>query len=498
VDVLQQLEEWLENEQGQCVFWLNGLAGTGKSTIAQTFAEITFAEGKLGASFFCSRDFEDRSNLEAIFPTLAFQLAYRYPLFREKLLHILRANPGIGHGSLCPQMETLIVGPFQATQIPTLIIIDALDECRDEEPASALLSVLSRYVDKIPFVKFFITGRPEPKIRSGFRLVSLRPHTEILRLHDVEPDVVDGDIKLFLKTQLTDIAKNRSICNLAENWPNPQDIDVLCKKAAGFFIYASTAIKFVASQYHPPDERLALIISLPHDTSHEGKGGIDLLYTQVLEQAFYNMDQDYYLHFKLVVGVVLLIFNPLSIKALSDLLRNNSTQSRIYSTLRALHSLLLIPDNTEDPVHIFHKSFPDFLMDQERCTDARFFVDSPIYHREILLLCLNVMKEGLKKNLCNLVYCTPLSEVEDLPTCRSTHIGDALGYACHFWTTHLARTAGSGPGVEEVQKEIDGFFTTNLLFWIEALSLMGILDVGIYALNDIEQWYMKVSCTLRV
>jgi hypothetical protein len=72
-DVLQQLDDWLEDMQGQCVFWLNGLAGTGKSTIAQTFAEITFAEGKLGASFFCSRGFEDRSNLRAIFLMLVFQ-----------------------------------------------------------------------------------------------------------------------------------------------------------------------------------------------------------------------------------------------------------------------------------------------------------------------------------------------------------------------------------------------------------------------------------------
>jgi len=164
VDVLKQLDDWLENEQGQRVFWLNGLAGTGKSTIAQSFAKITFAEGKLGASFFCSRNFGNRNNLGAILPTLAFQLAYRYPLFREQLLPVLKANPGIGRGSLCPQMETLIVGPFQTTQIPTLIIIDALDECQDQEPASALLSVLSRYVDKIPLVKFFITGRPEPRI----------------------------------------------------------------------------------------------------------------------------------------------------------------------------------------------------------------------------------------------------------------------------------------------------------------------------------------------
>ena len=83
-------------EKGQHVFWLNGLAGTGKSTIAQTFAERMFADGKLGASFFCSRNFADQSNLHMIFPTLAFQLAYRYPLFRNKLLHVratLRPEP---------------------------------------------------------------------------------------------------------------------------------------------------------------------------------------------------------------------------------------------------------------------------------------------------------------------------------------------------------------------------------------------------------------------
>ena len=79
--VLQEIEHWLMSEQDQHIFWLNGLAGTGKSTIAQSFAERAFADGKLGAGFFCSRDFQDRSNLQMIFPTLAFQLAYQYPAF---------------------------------------------------------------------------------------------------------------------------------------------------------------------------------------------------------------------------------------------------------------------------------------------------------------------------------------------------------------------------------------------------------------------------------
>ena len=492
MDVLQQLDGWLENEQGQHVFWLNGLAGTGKSTIAQTFANITFAEGKLGASFFCSRDFGDRSNLQAILPTLAFQLAYHYPLFREQLLPVLRANPGIWKGSLCSQMETLIIGPLQKTQISTLIIIDALDECQDEEPASALLSVLSRYVDKIPLVKFFITGRPEPRIRSGFRLESLQPHTDILRLHDVKPDVVDGDIKLFLKTQLKAISKTQSHWDLTEDWPSPQDIDALCKKAARLFIYASTAVKFVASNYHSPYERLALIVSIPQDTSHEGKGGIDHLYTQILEQAFHDMDEDVYLYFKLVMGAVLLTFNPLSVRALSDLLRDSP--SRIYNILHSLHSLFFIPDNINGPVRVFHKSFSDFLMDSERCTDIRFFIDPPNYHRGILLSCLGVMKDRLKTNICNLDDSTPFSKFEDLPARRAVHIGDVLEYACRFWTAHLAKSTVSSLGIEEVQKGVDEFFTTNLLFWIEVLSLMENLDTSVYALNDVQQWYTLVSC----
>ena len=492
--VLVHLENWLKDEQDRRVFWLNGLAGTGKSTIAQTFAEISFADGKLGASFFCSRDFENRSNLRSIIPTLAFQLAHHYPHFRQELLPVLAANPDVGQESLTSQVEKLLIGPLQATETPTLIIIDALDECRDKEPASALLSVLSRYVDKIPLVKFFITGRPEPRIRSGFWLKLLRPHTDVLRLHDVEPSLVDSDIKLFLKAQLSNIIKNRSNCDITGDWPSQWDIDILCKKAAGFFIYASTVVKFVASQFHPPDERLSLITSLPQDTSHEGKSGIDFLYNQVLEQAFYNVDQGFYAHLKSVVGAVVLVLHPLSIDNLSDLLGNCGTPSRISATLRPLHSLLLIPDNMKDPIRIFHKSFPDFLMDPERCVDPQFFVDPPTHHREILLSCLNVMKRGLKRNICKLDNYISLNKVEDLPSRKAACIGGALGYACHYWTTHLASTTGgSNLEVEEVQKAIDIFFKTQFLFWVEVLSLTGNLEVGVYALNDVQQWYALVS-----
>ena len=99
----------------------------------------------------------------------------------------------------------------------------------------------------------------------------------------------------------------------------------------------------------------------------------------------------------------------------------------------------------------------------------------------------------MKRNICNLDSHAVLSESEDLPTLRTAYIGDTLGYACRFWTNHLVKVPGSGNGIEEVHKAIDGFFETGFLFWIEVLILTGNLDIGVYGLNDIEQWYTLVS-----
>ena len=104
------------------------------------------------------------------------------------------------------------------------------------------------------------------------------------------------------------------------------------------------------------------------------------------------------------------------------------------------------------------------------------------------------MKKRLRRNICNLDDHAVLSRDKDLPIDQKSHIGDALGYACRFWTRHLIKTPSSGHNAEEVQKAIDEFFITYLLFWIEVLVIMGNLDASVYAINDIQQWYISVSC----
>ena len=188
-----------------------------------------------------------------------------------------------------------------------------------------------------------------------------------------------------------------------------------------------------------------------------------------------------------MVGAVLLLINPLSIKDLSDLL-GCSTQY-IRNAIRSLHSLLLVPGSIEEPIRIFHKSFPDFIMDPNHCEDEKFVVEPATHHAEILLACLRFMDKRLKRDICNL--CDYAVKV---PTTHKTDlIGGGLEYTCKFWTRHLLEVPNNGPHTEEVEKAINRFFTTHLLHWFEVLAITGNLSIGVYAMKDIQQWYNMVS-----
>jgi len=82
--------------ENPCIFWINGSAGTGKTTIAYTVAETCRKSGILGASFFCSRDNAECSNSKLIFPTIAYQLGQFFPLFGIEVAQALKSHPDIG------------------------------------------------------------------------------------------------------------------------------------------------------------------------------------------------------------------------------------------------------------------------------------------------------------------------------------------------------------------------------------------------------------------
>ena len=92
--------------------WLNGLAGTGKSTIARSFPEVVLEKGSHGASFFCYRDYIYWKELKNTLPTLACRFACRYPQFLIHLVATLKKDPILAHTSLISQPENILVNPL--------------------------------------------------------------------------------------------------------------------------------------------------------------------------------------------------------------------------------------------------------------------------------------------------------------------------------------------------------------------------------------------------
>ena len=474
------------------MFWLNGLAGTGKSTIAQSFSDMVAKSGILGASFFCSRDYLNRRELKNIFPTLAHQLACHYPHFRNHIVRIIKKDPTLAHTSLISQLENLLINPLSEAKVSCVIVIDALDECIDDQPASAILSVLGRFAKQLPLVKFFITGRPEPRIRSGFRLPLLEPLTQVFLLHEVELTSVDNDIQLYLTQRLTMIAKQRSDIELPNPWPHDEEIKALTKKSSGLFIFASTLARFIESEHHQPNERLQLALSEASGTMYEGRAGIDSLYSQVLLHAFSNVYEPEVLNnLKCVLGAIILAFNPLSRRELSKILSISTTL--ISTTLRHLHSVILVPVDEHKEIRIFHKSFPDFLQDSERCVDPRFHIDPVTYHKVMVLGCLELVKK-LERNPCSLVPFALNQDTPDLQQLLENRLGGATRYACHYWARHLKHSPISGDHDDVYQVAVSA---TEMLRaappWIEVMSLENHLEDVVHSMYGLLDWLDKVS-----
>ena len=374
-----------------------------------------------------------------------------------------------------------------------MIVIDALDECKDEEPASAILSVLGRLVGDIPMVKFFLTGRPEPRIQTGFRLPLLAKWTDVFILHNVQPSLVNEDIRLLFKHNLSELASRRGELG---NWPTEHQLDLLCKRAAGLFVYAVATVKFLDHKRSTPPKRLNLLLELPESTAREGKTKfkpnttLDSLYASILDEAFDEDDSEDDPKVRSVLGAVVLAANPLSPSAIASLLEFDTED--VFLLLTSVQSLLTLSEDLKHPVRPFHKSFPDFLTDSTWCINERFHVPTPTHQTELLICCLELMNRKLESNMCTLPDTILNSEAGDLTDRVECSIDDALQYACRSWYKHLVDAPSLVIHTPAITRAIHHFLEKKFLVWLEVLSILDTVRDAVRALDAVAKWLRQV------
>jgi hypothetical protein len=490
VSILEDILAWAAASDSPCVFWLNGLAGTGKSTIARTLCKRLNEMKLLGASFFVSRDEADRRNASKIVHSLAHQLAvFQDPLWNS-LCAKLREKPVSATRSLHEQIKDFIVTPAHMLQGNTafIIVIDALDECFTDSlhrPGGDILLLLVKELLQVDGrLKLFLTSRAETPIVQMFRQLSANAQTSVFTLHELDETVVRDDITTYLAIAFAEIRVQRLGLALGE-WPRVQDINELAKRSGRLFIYAATAVRFVKDPNYSPRRRLTLL--LDQDQAPTGAsvyGPLDALYRQILSDAVRGSgDDEGFLCRRLqaVVAVIVLAQTVVDVETLALLAGLDPDDSAIV-----VDSLLSLLADKDSGVRVFHPSFPDFAVDSTRCMDPRLRVTPLVDHGTIALQCLLLMNQHLRYNVCNLEDHTVANEeVHGLYQRLFEKLPNALRYAVCFWCTHL-KAAGSPDRL--LLNTLDEFCRTHLFHWVEVLSLGKYVPPAEAALLQVIKW----------
>ncbi|KAJ7720468.1 hypothetical protein DFH07DRAFT_784405 [Mycena maculata] len=497
-EVIQDIMSWCKDTStdSPAVYWLSGMAGTGKSTIAYTICEQLVNGGqasRLAASFFCWRQSEAARKQRNIIPTLAYNLALQLPGFCQALLESrVDADPP----SLKNHLETLILKPWDAAVHdrsglpPLVVVVDVLDEVEVDEdyPATFLEDLIKKiegHQDHLRGLKFFVTSRRDPRIVTAGRAL---PPASVCRLEDVDKIIMDSDISTYLRASLPRL-----------------DLDQLHRlsdQADGLFIYAATAVRFIIPplQNPPPTlniqkDRLQTLLKMWPDKSRRGTEGllVDRLYEDLLSQYLSSMaehDQKISLS---IVHTAICAEEPIVVSDIPPLLRRpDMDEEDVIAALLPLHAVLYV---SSSPARVFsyHKSFTDFMVDPTRFSDqtlAEICCPIPAIQVALTRSCFRLM-ESLRFNICDLGSSfLNDSEVEGLRKRTHEKIPSTLRYACRHWAVHLSKTPSDDQALRQnIVVDFQRWLEERLLFCqVEAMNLLEMIGECYYALVTARRW----------
>jgi hypothetical protein len=486
VDLLQEIYKWADEENSPSIFWLRGLAGTGKSTIARTVVEKYSCTGGIAASFFFSKSGGDGGYLRhagRFVTSIAVQLAHNIQPSKQTICDAISAHSAIADRALLEQWRHLVFSPLSQltgnSRPRYILVVDALDECEDENNIRTILQVLAeaRLLKNIR-LRVFLTSRPEVPIRNGFIQMADAEHQDFV-LHDVSSSIVDHDIRIFLEHNLKLVAQNRS---LAAGWPGEQTIKQLVQKASGLFIWAATACRFIIEGKRFAAKRLGMILEHSSTSINAPEKHLNEIYTTVLRHCIspdYSDEEADELRFMLksLLGSIATLLSPLSTRSLSRVL--GIPQDEVDQTLTDLHAILDIPADSTRPLHLHHPSFRDFLLDEKRCEE--FWIDEKQAHQVLADKCIRIMSTSLKQDVLSITQPGALA-TEVKVRHMEQYLPPEVQYACLYWIQHLQKSGVRLFDNDQVHQFLQG----HVLHWLEALGWMGKVPEGVHATTSLE------------
>lgn len=485
-ELLHDIDQWADGPiTGKHIYWLQGKAGTGKSTIARTVARNLDGSGLLGASFFFKRNESGRASAGYLFSTIAAQLARKHPAAAEHMRNAIEREPQIATMAFQAQLRELVVQPM-IRAIPAdmkrtmTVVIDAVDECdRPDDITKVVKLLLQTDLSTVAPLKFFITSRQKFPNHSACQGAQSRFID--FPVHKIPMSIVERDIAAFLTDRLDHIRRD---FNMTSCWPDQSQFQTLLKRSVPLFIFAATACRFIEDRRQSGGVQGRLQKILQNNYHGQLDETYLLILNQMISELSHYATQEALGEFKLIVGSIVTLADPLGAAPLAKLL--GITTDCVEDRLSLLHSVLDIPPDAYIPVRIFHESFREFLLRPNSAEDRKFQIDKTVTHRMLADRCIWLLDEGgvLKKDICDLKEAGILRTAIDNEVIADKLPPEAR-YACLFWVRHIK----GSPVTRDDERRVLHFLQNHLLHWLEALSLLGRISDSISLLGELQDLF---------
>ncbi|KAI0705932.1 WD40-repeat-containing domain protein [Cytidiella melzeri] len=461
VSVLREITDWILTESSQNILWLNGAAGSGKTTIARSIQDYMLSLSRQGAYLRFERG---KSVPNGVIRTIAFQLACYDSQIAESITTTL-GNSDIKATPILSQFEVLLTRPLTAcngsTHGPVVIILDALDECGDASSRADLLRALEGITRLPSTYRFVVTGRPEADIHRIFTSSAWGGHIRSMEV-DCGSDETRRDVRDFLDSELRELSEPYKDTEYLAKWE--QNIEKLATMSSGLFVSASTCAKLIHANVDP----FAMLQELVSGETRLEE--LDELYTTVLTNCGLDWKTTGWIsRFRDIIGFMLLSKAPLLVSTIDEILGLSAVQSSSFILARLRP---LIDHESGRPLYFRHVTISDYFM-ASTSKGFPWSIDVNPYRYSLAGQCFALMKRCLRFNIAELdSSCYRNNAVVGLKQKLATVISPGLRYASVCWVKHLCDCNPKDTASSKLLEALWEFLLEQLLFWVEVLSLL--------------------------
>jgi hypothetical protein len=465
-------QNWSESNDQSCkLLWIEASAGTGKTMLLiGIIHELSKQPEMLSPSLsyiFCQskgKAKEPINNATAVMRSLIWMLLIQQPdlipLWQKE--YNTNSRDLFTHSTSKQTMYRIFTEMITRAR-PAYFVVDALDEC--EQGWETIISVISESISSPARVKWLVSSRPDLRLDTELKRLqggNLLGSQTVMKL---EIQNQSDRVNKYVEQKLSDLKRLDEKNTYTE--PILKEISQkITQRAQDNLLWVHFLFKDLVRVRGP--RALEKVQNYPL--------GLRELY----EHKILKLEREYPELFECCKDVLLVVshtFRPLNLDELEELVPGLPSDPN--EVVEICNSFLEIHNET---ITLVHKSAKDYLTDPKSgFKGANFHGHADIFRSSIAILSSKLIDSniwGLKQYGF---------KPEDLEPPNPDPLA-SITYCCEYWADHLYSMNDENPKFLRELIE-DGnvlkFLEERFLYWLESLSLLGRLSVGVESIRKL-------------